>query len=459
MHVRCRTFLALLTPLLLAACEAESTSTDAEEDTRTSVGKADRFGSCQPKHQQAPLCSGPGTGSCWCDEACHDYGDCCADKAEACGGAPPACASAEVCASLLDEQVAWAGSTGWTQLDAAELDCGLVVVGHVTDGDFRGLRLWLLDPAGDVLQETDLVEVETATPKIAASGDAIGVTWSESDLTVHAAVLGTDLAGPVLVDVSGSQPAAYSAITNADVGHFIVAYETQTAAGGYAFASRNVGPQGTLGDDHEIGVASGTLGSGCYTFGDVARGPQGALAAWTHCASGRRALYARPLDLKGAPTGPAQLIEEASDEAYLSPYGADLAAVPGGFAIGYSIDRDPGSPSNTLRVVTVDPQAGVIAGPTSFADDVSGDAHFQPRLAAAAGGVAVAFYSATGAAAPYAFDSWLTSVDPSTATRSGPVQRLWPGRDGPPMAFTTSTGFGALWPQAGSLQFARTSCE
>lgn len=30
------------------------------------------------------LCGGQGSGWCWCDEACEDWGDCCADYTESC---------------------------------------------------------------------------------------------------------------------------------------------------------------------------------------------------------------------------------------------------------------------------------------------------------------------------------------------------------------------------------------
>lgn len=34
-------------------------------------------------------CGGQGSGGCWCDSQCAQYGDCCSDKAAVCDGAPP----------------------------------------------------------------------------------------------------------------------------------------------------------------------------------------------------------------------------------------------------------------------------------------------------------------------------------------------------------------------------------
>jgi len=77
-----------LTPLLmataLAACSTTESDRSGEPDQadRGSVGKADAFGSCQSP--DGDLCGGAGSGNCWCDELCVDYGDCCSDAAAVC---------------------------------------------------------------------------------------------------------------------------------------------------------------------------------------------------------------------------------------------------------------------------------------------------------------------------------------------------------------------------------------
>ena len=59
-----------------------SCADDPQDPQRGSVAKADIFGSCEESD-----CNGPSdSGTCWCDELCVDYGDCCADKAEVCDG-------------------------------------------------------------------------------------------------------------------------------------------------------------------------------------------------------------------------------------------------------------------------------------------------------------------------------------------------------------------------------------
>jgi hypothetical protein len=66
--------------LVLMACAAPESS---ESDTRRGpLGKADHVaGSCA----EGPYCGTKSAGSCWCDELCADYGDCCSDAAAVCG--------------------------------------------------------------------------------------------------------------------------------------------------------------------------------------------------------------------------------------------------------------------------------------------------------------------------------------------------------------------------------------
>ncbi len=73
-------------PLALSACDAEHPSTDSSDPApeRGAAGKADAPGSCEPED-----CGGQASiGSCWCDELCTMYNDCCADKANVCDGEP-----------------------------------------------------------------------------------------------------------------------------------------------------------------------------------------------------------------------------------------------------------------------------------------------------------------------------------------------------------------------------------
>ena len=80
----------LLTPLFIAsalagACAvAEDGPAPGDDGERGSIGKADLVGSCETP-AGVDFCGGKGTGTCWCDEACLDYGDCCSDVGEVCG--------------------------------------------------------------------------------------------------------------------------------------------------------------------------------------------------------------------------------------------------------------------------------------------------------------------------------------------------------------------------------------
>ena len=82
-----RTRLSFLLALpLFGACTVDSDdpvdSTGSE--ARGDLGKADLVGSCTLPNGKE-LCGRKGTGNCWCDDACTDYGDCCSNAAEVCG--------------------------------------------------------------------------------------------------------------------------------------------------------------------------------------------------------------------------------------------------------------------------------------------------------------------------------------------------------------------------------------
>ncbi len=64
------------------ACSTDSGPASA--DDRDNIGKADLTGSCRDSDGE-PVCGGPGSGSCWCDDMCATFGDCCTDAPGACG--------------------------------------------------------------------------------------------------------------------------------------------------------------------------------------------------------------------------------------------------------------------------------------------------------------------------------------------------------------------------------------
>ena len=75
--------------LLTAAAGCSSTDASFTDDPeselpeRGPIGKADSSGSCYG------ACGGQSTGSCWCDDKCANYGDCCEDIESACDGGTP----------------------------------------------------------------------------------------------------------------------------------------------------------------------------------------------------------------------------------------------------------------------------------------------------------------------------------------------------------------------------------
>lgn len=82
---------------MFAACSADSQENTESED-RMAVGKADHFGSCENS------CDGQSeSGSCWCDDLCSEYGDCCDDAAAQCdvnecdAAGDTGCAQGEFC--------------------------------------------------------------------------------------------------------------------------------------------------------------------------------------------------------------------------------------------------------------------------------------------------------------------------------------------------------------------------
>jgi len=78
---------ALVTVVAVVAVGCDTASSrgvhDAEAE-RGPIGKADaERGSCE--EDGTLLCGGPGTDTCWCDELCLDFEDCCSDAAPVCG--------------------------------------------------------------------------------------------------------------------------------------------------------------------------------------------------------------------------------------------------------------------------------------------------------------------------------------------------------------------------------------
>ncbi len=141
-------------PLLLcaAACGDDSSVGAGDAPRGGGGGKADLVGSCQGSD-----CDGPAAGgSCYCDDACVEYGDCCADRADLCGGAAP---------GFTVETVATTGDTGDRPSVAID-PAGLPVIAfHDWDNIGSAIRV-ARRVAGGWVQErvTDDDEVVTGSP-------------------------------------------------------------------------------------------------------------------------------------------------------------------------------------------------------------------------------------------------------------------------------------------------------
>ncbi|MBI5532048.1 MAG: hypothetical protein HY898_04985 [Deltaproteobacteria bacterium] len=93
MRARSCLFFASIAALLSAACgdAPDTTATDStqQEGPRGPLGKADATGSCKAG-SSGDFCGKKGSGSCYCDDGCKGYGDCCTDYEPVCkGSAPP----------------------------------------------------------------------------------------------------------------------------------------------------------------------------------------------------------------------------------------------------------------------------------------------------------------------------------------------------------------------------------
>ncbi len=120
---------------LAAGCFVDDSAPDSEADQSTVErgrgGKADAdlTGSCKAiTHDddgnlvEKKYCGGQSYGTCWCDDSCAGYGDCCSDIAESCETEPPpndGCSEGQM---LCD------GCCGQTQcVDDNPLGCPLVL--------------------------------------------------------------------------------------------------------------------------------------------------------------------------------------------------------------------------------------------------------------------------------------------------------------------------------------------
>ncbi len=122
--------LFLLVPIAGGGCVVESTDGSAgdpageEDGNRGPIGKADTYGQCM--EIDIKYCGGKSSGSCWCDELCESYGDCCSDYQAECVDDGGSCDPTMICGmaiSCIDGQ--WYPTTcGPANCDAPMGACG-----------------------------------------------------------------------------------------------------------------------------------------------------------------------------------------------------------------------------------------------------------------------------------------------------------------------------------------------
>ena len=105
--------LLFLVLLVLAGCSAApggDESGSGDDQPRVPLGKADGTGSC--KVGSTSYCGGKSKGTCWCDDKCAQYGDCCSDLNAVCGGTSLGLDSATIDTAAQFDAMAFEGQDG-----------------------------------------------------------------------------------------------------------------------------------------------------------------------------------------------------------------------------------------------------------------------------------------------------------------------------------------------------------
>jgi hypothetical protein len=101
MRIKTALLSAFMISTFAAGCFVEEAPESGDEQAtvergRKKLGKADHTGSCTAITHDAngflvekSYCGGKSYGTCWCDDACEEIGDCCDDKDDSCTVAPP----------------------------------------------------------------------------------------------------------------------------------------------------------------------------------------------------------------------------------------------------------------------------------------------------------------------------------------------------------------------------------
>jgi hypothetical protein len=451
-----------------ASTSTASTASTGEDTTMSATGALCDDRDCTDP--PAAACHDPFTVSAPAAVgACVD-GDCqyeteLLDCAFGCDEAQCSCEAAAVCTDGEPRAAtAWFIADSVQQPRIASLGCSQVVAARATVGGVQMLRLWIVDHQGAVLDET-VLDVPPGRLDVAAHHGVIALTRDDDD-QIFAALFDLDL-DPLATNIPLSPPdrqlRSPAIAPTSDGTGFVTVYYGEDGVGGFGLFAQTIDRDGNLvGAEHVLGVASGQLGSGCYTFPDVATGAGGTMAVWSHCESGTRSVYAVPLDASGAAAAAPGLVALAS-EGSIAPSRVAVTGTGTQFAVTYNNDRldNPGN-SGDVYVAVLDAAAQVVAGPENATQGTWGGGKFWPEIVAGPNALVLSWYSPL--AAPGDRRVLLSAVDPATATRIGPLidASIETGTD-PffhlyPSPFVGPEGFGVIFPSASELWMVGRHC-
>lgn len=382
-----------------------------------------------------------------------------------CDRAQCACEPGMVCSEAGPvSAAAWLTADAVEQPRIASLGCSQVVAARATVGGIEMLHLWIVDHLGAILDETTL-DVPGDRLDVAADRGVIALTWHD-DGQIFGALFDLDLE-PLATDIALSAPQRQlrspAVAPTSDGAGFVTVYYGEDGVGGFGLFAQTIDRDGNLvGAEHDLGEASGQLGSGCYTFPDVATAEGGTMAVWSHCESGTRSVYAVPLDASGAAAASVALVDVVS-EGSIAPSRVAVAGFETQFAVTYNNDRlsDPPN-SGDVYVTMIDGAAQVMAGPENATAGTWGGGKFWPEIVGGPGGLVLGWYSPE--AAPGDRRVLFSAVDPATAMPVGPlVDASIETGSAPffhvyPSAFVGPEGFGVIFASASELLLVRRSC-
>ncbi len=447
---------------------SDSSTSSADDTTSESTGTLCDDRECT--EPPAAECFDPFTVSTPADTGVCIDGECqyeqeLTDCTYGCDMAQCTCIPVDVCTdSSLDTATAWLTADDVQHPRIASLGCSQVVASRATVGGVEMVHLWIVDHQGMILDETTL-DVPAGRLDVTADRGVIALTWDDAnqvfgalyDLTL------TPIATNIALSPAVRQLRSPAIAPTSDGQGFVTVYFGEDGAGGFGLFSQTMDRTGGLvGTEHDLGVASGQLLSGCYTFPDVATGAGGTMAAWAHCESGTRSVYAVPLDAVGGAAASAELVAESSAGS-IAPSRVAVTSFADQFAVTYNNDRLSMIPnSGDAYVAMLDGAAQLLAGPENATEGTWGGGKFWSEIIGGPDQLVLSWYSPE--AAPGDRRVLMSAVDPATAMPVGPVldvsieTGIAPFFHVYPSPFVGPEGFGVIFSSQTELLMVSRSC-